>query len=79
MGLSIEEVYDEDEYDDVTQKVEVYQNGKTFTCACGHGIGTFMDTRVVRCHSCKRLCIDKKADERKPPKTDNQQSQINDW
>ncbi len=46
---------------DVTETVEVYENGKTWDCECGHGIGTDKDVRRVRCHSCGEILEDAEA------------------
>lgn len=44
---------------DVTSSVEVYDNGKTMECGCGHGVGVQVDCFVVKCHSCKKIMVDK--------------------
>lgn len=44
---------------DVTGSVEIYDNGKTMECDCGHGVGVAKKTFVVKCHRCKKFMVDK--------------------
>jgi rubrerythrin len=64
---------------DMTDSFEVYRNGKTVTCVCGHKIGMGLDRPSYKCPSCNVVLIDEQADERVPPKTDSGQTKLGDW
>jgi hypothetical protein len=49
---------------DVTDDVSVYEHGKTFECKCGQGFGVMYEEHVVKCPTCGKHCIDKKAKQR---------------
>lgn len=55
-----------DDVIDVTDTVEVYQQGKVMHCECGHGIGTSFDARLVKCARCSKSLVDMKSTEREP-------------
>lgn len=69
----------EDEKLDITDRVEVYQNGKTFECDCGQGIGVELDRIYVSCASCGTVLYDTKASEREPSSVDSGQTTIGQW
>lgn len=64
---------------DVTERVTCYENGKTFECDCGQGIGIVHEQMMVVCASCGKACVDHKADEREPPEREEGQSSILEW
>lgn len=75
---------DEDEID-VTDTIEVYENGKTWECPCGSGNGTPKELRKMKCAVCGKQLVDKDYLEREdqeplPPKTkeDTSSSQEDD-
>lgn len=70
---------DRDSIVDVTDVIDCYQTGKTFSCDCGHGIGVEHNIAAVRCESCKRLCVDRQSEEREPPSNDGEQSSLSRW
>jgi len=64
---------------DVTDRIQCYQNGKTFECDCGLGHGIPLELKATKCPRCNKTCIDRKADEREPPKTDESQTTLGAW
>jgi len=64
---------------DVTDRIECYENGKTFECDCGLGHGVVLNCKATKCPRCNRTCIDLKHDEREPPATDDGQTTLGDW
>jgi hypothetical protein len=68
-----------DDMVDVTEKVDCYEHGKTFECECGHGIGVTHGIAIVRCENCKKYCVDKEADGRRPPSRDADQASLSQW
>lgn len=74
----LEAIYGDD-YVDVTEGVQCYENGKTFTCECGQGIGVEHDVPAVKCASCKRMVVDREAEERGPPDRDEGQTGLSEW
>lgn len=64
---------------DVTEDVEVYENGKAFSCECGQGIGVEMGREAIICASCGRMCVDTKNEEREPPTREQGQTSLGDW
>jgi len=63
----------------VTDRVEVYSNGKAWECDCGHGIGVPFNTRVVRCATCGSFNVDEKSGSREPEENKEGQSEIGDF
>jgi len=65
----------------VDERVECYENGKTFECDCGQGFGVEFDVRTVPCPSCDRVLVDGRASEREAPDPVDQggQTQLGDW
>lgn len=74
----LEIVYGED-YVDVTDGVQCYEKGKTFTCECGLGHGVEFEIPAVKCPRCSRYCVDKDAGERSPPERDKSQKGLTDF
>jgi hypothetical protein len=64
---------------DVTEKVQVYENGKAFSCECGQDIGIVMDRQAVICATCGKMCVDMDYEQREPPQTDRGQTTLGDW
>lgn len=62
---------DENQYVDVTERIEVYQNGKVWSCDCGQDIGTGLKTKSIMCASCGTLNIDVDWGSRESPEEDN--------
>lgn len=63
-----EELEDSLSHIDVTDRIDVYETGKTFNCNCGQGIGIEHYVSAVKCAKCGRVCVDRKADSREPNK-----------
>lgn len=66
---------------DVTSRIEVYENGKTFTCDCGQGVGIKLHRLSVKCATCGVICYDVEHAKREPnPRTeDGGQTTLGDW
>ncbi len=78
-GLVLKDLYDEDEFVDVTDDVESYENGKTFQCECGQWFGVDFDTTMLTCPSCGKKVIDLDWEDRSPPERHKDQSAITEW
>lgn len=63
-----------DGFIDVTDRVEQYETGKTFTCDCGQGIGVEYGVKTVRCGGCKEMIVDRNGGSREPPADDDPDS-----
>lgn len=72
-------VYEEDELVDVTGDVTCYDRGKTVNCECGHGIGVQFSTKIIRCHACGAVLVDRQHDEREAPDRGKSQSSLSKW
>ena len=57
---------------DITDRVNVYEKGKTFKCPCGQGIGVPLEQEFVQCATCNAMLVDKKSNDREP----NQQTTL---
>lgn len=68
-----------DDYVDVTDDVQCYENGKTFKCDCGQDFGTDFDRVAIKCPSCSRHCVDTNTDERGPPDREKEQAGLSEW
>ncbi len=63
-GLSVEELFGEDAVD-VSDEVEVYDNGKTMECPeCGAGTGVKKDMVAWECYDCGKMLVDTEFDSR---------------
>lgn len=65
-------------YIDITDSVECYQNGKAFNCECGQPFGLEHQEELVKCPTCGKICVDKKASEREAP-SGKQQKKLEDY
>lgn len=71
MLQDLEMVHGEDGFVDVTERVECYEEGKTWECDCGQGIGVSLNRREIDCASCGKTNIDLEWTEREAKDTDD--------
>jgi hypothetical protein len=72
----IEFTDDDEDFVDVTERIDVYEKGKAWTCDCGQGIGVAHEQKAVRCASCEAINIDQKASEREEEARDIRQATV---
>lgn len=70
---------DRDEFLDVTERIDCYETGKVFGCDCGQDIGVKMEVAAVRCATCGKICVDRKSNDREPPRKEEEQSTLSQW
>jgi len=58
---------------DVTERVECYAKGKTWTCPCGSDMWGYHDTKHKKCFVCGDINVDTEAEEREAPSTEDGQ------
>lgn len=63
---------------DITDRVECYEEGKTFECECGQGFGVEFEVVTVSCPSCDRVLVDENASERGSPEKEGQ-TDLGEW
>lgn len=77
--MTRQEFRDSSTHVDVTEDVEVYQNGKAFSCDCGQDIGVCHNIKSVKCASCGNVCVDTRYDEREAPEIESEQTTLGSW
>lgn len=61
-----------EEFVDITDRVSVYEKGKTFECECGQGFGVKHKERIVKCPTCGEVLVDKESESREYKRPEGQ-------
>jgi hypothetical protein len=64
---------------DIAERVECYENGKTFECDCGQGFGVFHDCKSDKCPTCGKVLYDSRWESREAPEVESGQTTLGDW
>ena len=72
-------MYGSDGWVDVTDRIQEFDGGKTFSCDCGQDVGVKHSVGTVTCEACGLVCVDLEFEDRSPPERDEGQQSLLDF